>query len=523
MTSWSASSLALLLALAGPAQAASPEAAMACLAAVDLPCARAESDALLAEDGRSALYLHVAAEVAFQEGRYEEAVQRLERAAALHPQIAADVESTLAQYRATRAAAADFSELRRGEVVVRYVPGMDAVLLDEAVEALEAARAALQVQLGTLPPQPVLLEVYPTGRGFVAASGLGDQAVATTGTIAISKWARLIVTSPRAVAGGYSWKDTVVHEYVHQVVSHVSGDRAPLWLQEGVARALQDCWRGVIDPPLDPFEQAALARALAADDLVTFEEMHPSFAFLPSAERGAVAYAQVQVLVGTAMRRGGEGTLPRALAAIRAGAEGDVALAEAAGYRDFATLLAEAEQAMRGLELVERRLAALPVVLDGGGGELSTDPLLDEEAETGGHARLGDLLREAGRPRAALAEYAQATVPDQPESPAVAGHAAACHQALGDTAAARALLERSTRDYPGYAPTWRALGELREAGGEQPGALAAFRAAADVDPFDPETQGQLARLYGAAGKQDLAARHAGYEKLLRQGGVVVGE
>ncbi|MFH1467450.1 MAG: hypothetical protein ABIO70_23905 [Pseudomonadota bacterium] len=521
--SWSASSLALLLALAAPARAASPGEAAACLAAVDLPCARAQADALLAEDSANPVVQSVAAEVAFQEGRYDEAVQRMERVLALRPEVAGQVETTFAQYRATREAAADFVELRRGEVVVRHVPGMDTVLLDEAVEAIDAARAALLAQLGALPPQPVLLELYPTGRGFVAASGLGDEAVATTGTIAISKWARLIVTSPRAVAGGYSWKDTVVHEYVHQVVSHVSGDKAPLWLQEGIARALQDCWRGVIDPPLDPFEQAALARALAKNDLVTFEEMYPSFAFLPSAERGAVAYAQVQVLVATAMRHGGEGTLARALTAIRDGAAGDAAVAEAAGYPDFDALLADAEATMRGLELVERTLAALPVVLDGGDGELSTDPLLDEDAELGIHARLGDLLREAGRPRAALVEYAEAVAPDQPESPAVAAHAAACHRALGEHAAARALLERSTRDYPGYAATWRSLGALREDAGESSAAIAAFRAAADVDPFDPLTQGHLARLYAAAGEEALAARHAGYEKLLRQGGVVVGE
>lgn len=518
MKSWCASSL-LLLALAAPARGADPEDVAACLAAVDLPCARAAADALLAAKPRDPRGLALAAETAFHEGRYAEAVAGIERVSALHPDLADQVAGTLALYRATVEATAGFEERRAGEVVLRFDPGLDAVLLDEAGEALAAARDALRAELGSLPPQPVLLEIYPTGRRFVAASGLDERAVGTTGVVAISKWARLLVTSPRSVANGYPWKDTVVHEYVHQVVSHVSDDRTPVWLHEGIARCLEARWRGVEQLPLDPFQQVALARALAADDLVTFEEMHPSFAFLRSAERGALAYAQVQVLVATAMRRGGPGTLVRTLAAVRDGRDAAAALAESAGYGDFPALMADAEAAMRALDLVERKLAVLPVALDAAGGDFGGDPVLEERQDLAGHARLGDLLLAAGRPRAALAEYALAVAPEEPESPHVAAHAARCHRALGEDAEALALLERSARDYPGYPETWRELGLLREAAGDGASALAAFRAAADVDPFDPEVQGRLAALYATRGNPALAARHARYERLLREGGV----
>ncbi len=521
MKIWSASSFVLLASLglaARSASAATSEQVIACLNAVDLPCARTAVDALLDERGEEPQVLALAAETAFHEGRYDEAVTRLERLVELHPDQAQAVEANLVLFQATREATEGMTEHRQGQVVLRYSEGMDAILVEEAVETLEAARQALQTQLGSLPPQPVLVEIFPTGKRFVSASGLGQQAVATTGVVAISKWARLLMTSPRAVARGYTWKDTLVHEYVHQVVTHLSSDRTPVWLQEGLARYLEACWRGELDPHLDPFSQSAVARALAADDLVSFEEMHPSFAFLDSAERGAVAYAQVQIIVATAAAHGGEGTLVRTLEAVRTGQEADTALASAAGYAHFDDLMDASVQALRELDLVERKLAALPMVLDGGGGDFAEDPLLAERADLAGYARLGDLLRLSERPRAALVEYGKATPADEPPSPLLYNRSADCHLALGDRDQARVLLQRATREYPTFAMSWRGLADLAYQDGDLRAALEAYRASADVYPFEPLVQQRLAELYGQRGELELAERHAGYGRVLLVGG-----
>jgi len=519
----SAAPLAVALALvaaaiAAPAHASTIEAVADCLNAVDLPCAESALSKLEASQPDSHQLRELASHVAFHRGDYERAVLEIQRAAALAPQLSEEYAGVLSHYQAALEATAGMVELRRGNVILRHAPGMDAILVDEAFATLETAQRVLRAQLGALPPQPVLVEIFPTGKRFVDASGLGQQAVSTTGVVAISKWARLLVTSPRAVARGYGWKDTLVHEYVHQVVSHLSHDRTPVWLQEGIARYLEACWRDQLNSPLEPFSQAALANALAEDDLVTFEEMHPSFAFLPSAERGAVAYAQVQILVATAVDHGGEGTIGRALEVILTGADADEALAQAAGYAQFDTLMDDAIQAMSSLDLVERKLAALPVALDGEGGAFAGDPLLADRVDLADHARLGDLLRQSERPQAALAEYGKAMPPDEPPSPLLANRSADCHLMLGDDARALAILRESTGDYPSFAMTWKGLGRLEQQGGATEAALDAYLSSADVYPFDSDVQAALATLYGELGDTDAAERHARFERVLLHGG-----
>ncbi len=521
MKIWFVSSLALALLGVAPAQASSIEAVTACLDAVDLPCAEAALAELEGDTPRDHRVRELAAHVAFHRGDYERAVAEVERAAELAPDLSAEYGQVVEHYTATLEATAGMVELHRGNVILRHAPGMDVILVDEVFDTLEVAQRVLVLHLGALPPQPILVEIFPTGKRFVDASGLGQQAVSTTGVVAISKWARLLMTSPRAVARGYAWKDTLVHEYVHQMVSHQSHDRTPVWLHEGIARYLEASWREQLNAPLEPFSQAALARALAADDLVTFEEMHPSFAFLPSAERGALAYAQVQIIVATAVDRGGAGTIGRALEAIDAGAEADAALATAAGYDAFEQLMDDAIQAMRSLELVERKLAALPVAIDGEGGDFAGDPLLADNVELADHARLGDLLRLAERPRAALVEYGKAMPPDEPPSPLLANRSAECHAQLGEDARALAILRESTADYPSFAMTWKGLGRLEQQAGAHRAALEAYLASADVYPFDSDVQAALATLYTELGDEQAARRHARFERVLLHGGDVV--
>ena len=53
-------------------------------------------------------------------------------------------------------------------------------------------------------------------------SPLTEDEIETTGTIALSKYNKLMVVSPRATLFGYPWMDTLAHEYTHLVVSRGS-------------------------------------------------------------------------------------------------------------------------------------------------------------------------------------------------------------------------------------------------------------------------------------------------------------
>ena len=80
-------------------------------------------------------------------------------------------------------------------------------------------------------------------------TGLPQKDAQTTGTVAVASWARDTLLSPRASQHGYSWRDTIAHELTHLAVTRATVDRAPLWLQEGVAKRQEIRWR-----PPGPFD-----------------------------------------------------------------------------------------------------------------------------------------------------------------------------------------------------------------------------------------------------------------------------
>ena len=89
---------------------------------------------------------------------------------------------------------------------------------------------------------------------------------------------------------------------------------------------------------------------------------------------------------------------------------------------------------------------------------------------------------------------------------------AQAYAADGDRAAAADLLVQAVERAPGFASAWFALGEIRAAGGDRAGAIAAFDAARAADPSDRHGAAlQLARL-GAA--DPAAAMTPGYLRSL---------
>jgi thiol-disulfide isomerase/thioredoxin len=478
----------------------------ACLAVVDVPCAeralarlgpaeREEPDALVAR-----------AVVDFHAGRFPAAMEGIRRAGASGAPVDA---AQIALYERTTFATAGWHVVDAGSFALRYRPGPDAVLVAPGLDVLRRANAELVPLIGPPPPGTTALELYPDVRSFIAASSFMEEDVHTTGVVALSKWSRLLLTSPRAHATGYGWKDTVAHEYIHLLVSHASGDRAPVWLQEGIARALERRW---IDGT-DRFEigvraEGLLARALRDEAFISFEAMHPSLAKLPSPEAAALAYAQLGTLIHFCMERAGEGVLVDALSSVRAGADPRVALAEATGLPSFAALEDAWKAHLRGLGLRDVEAAEPPVALDGGD-EVGADPVLADREDLARWLVLGDLLARSGFPEAALVEYGRAVPPElEGPSPLLAMRMAAAHRSLGREGEAMALLERSARLWPEVAPTWVALAELRAAAGDPSGALAAWEAALALDPFDVGAREAVRDAWRLRGEATHAARHA---------------
>ena len=126
--------------------------------------------------------------------------------------------------REARDAVKDHKEERSDHVIIRYAPE-DAVLVPYAREALEAAYKTLHDDLGFDPQMPIRVELYRSPADLAAVSSLSQAEVARTGTIALCKWARLMVTTPRALAYGYPWLDT--HQPRAGALRGVDADRRP--------------------------------------------------------------------------------------------------------------------------------------------------------------------------------------------------------------------------------------------------------------------------------------------------------
>ncbi|MCB9777429.1 MAG: tetratricopeptide repeat protein [Alphaproteobacteria bacterium] len=500
-----------------PAWAASARDGQACLERADLQCAEEIRDALVRRGPADADTLALQVRTLFFEGDYDGAVAALDQleAKGAVPKNIAD-----APIRETRDAATGFVEARGDGVVLRHAPGVDLVLRDEALDVMVRSRKTVDELLGGGPRHDILMDIFPDGKRFIAASGLPPEAVRTTGVIALSKWTRLLLTTPRALARGYAWKDTVAHEYIHLVVAWRTQDQAPVWLQEGLAKHLEGYWRGDHSGNLSIHQQSLLAEALRDDDFVPFEKFRYSMAYLDSGEEAAKAFGQVGTMVGFLVETKGVDALPPLLDAVRDGQDAQQAMAEAAGYPDFAAFTEGWKGYLSRLPLVQEQTAALPVVLDVPEDDYQGDPVLDNSEDLARAARVGDLLREAGRYEAALIEYDKALDPTEPPSPLILARVAQCHERMGDLAKALSEAEEAARLYPEFTLTLTTLARLYEAAGRTRDAVGAWQQAHDLNPFDPNVQTALADGYASLGDDERSRRHLRYARIIATGGVL---
>ena len=480
----------------------------------------------------------------FLEGDYAEAVHKLEASLAAGPRDASAVNARELRALAAEArdAIKDHKEERFGHFIVRY-PAVDGVLVPYAREALEAAYRALHDDLGFEAELPIRIELYRSPSDLAAVSSLTVAEVARTGTIALCKWARLMVTSPRALATGYPWLDTINHELVHYAVSSLTHDRAPVWLQEGLAKFLERRWHEPAGGRIPPAMEHMLAKALRSGKLISFEAMHPSMAKLPSAEDATLAFAEVANAVrhlyaekGTAGLRDGRQARRRRGGRARGGRGG--------GGRDLARVrarLARLHGRRRSTRrsppsIFRRRTSARRTPSRRSASRARTRRCRPpgRVAAPFRFLRLGNMLLRRDRPRAAVIEYEKGAKAVTSAGRGGGDAAAAwlfpvklgrTYLVLGEPdralQGARARRRRCIPDLP-----WPHViaGEAKLAKGAPAEAIVELRAALATNPFDPEVHCTLADAYEKAppgrarAAADVIAREHQFCKELADGG-----
>jgi len=446
----------------------------------------------------------------FLTGDYDGAVRALATAVQAAPSNP-EIRSLAELARAARDAVKDDKEERSAHVIIRYAPE-DAVLMPYARDTLEAAYAALHADLGFEAELPIRVEFYRSPSDLAAVSSLSVAEVARTGTIALCKWARLMVTTPRALAYGYPWLDSINHELVHYAVSTLTGDRAPVWLQEGLAKFLERRWReppgGRIAPPMEHL----LAKALRNNHLISFEAMHPSMAKLPSAEDATLAFAEVENAIAYLYEKGGMPALRDALKRVAAGEDARQAVAAAAGggwpefERDWrAFMAAQHYKTFPAIDIATTHVRKANAIASGR--NPAEEDALSSTLKAGApyrYLRLGNMLLRRERPRAAVAEYekgakAVAARPSERGDPSASWvfpvKLGRTYLALGEPDRALKALAPVQAIYPDLPWTNLIAGEAQLALGDAPAAIVSLRASLATNPFDPQVHCALAAAY----------------------------
>lgn len=358
-------------------------------------------------------------------------------------------------------------------IEIRYQDEHDRDLTPLIIETVVKARDALTRDLDATWPRVTRIVVVRDLLSLSAMTGLPYESAKTTGTVAVAKWGRTTLTSPRAPRHGYGWRDTLAHELTHRAVSRKSGDRAPLWLQEGLAKREEIRWREpfVFDevPPVDSIVMRGIEKKLDRP----LDQLGPSIAMLPSADAAMVAFAEVTSFVRYVAESRPPGTLGKLLDSIRTSTSVDVALKETTAL-DLKGWDAEWRAALAK----KPKIPLSPLHGLGDAPRSSTTELRER-------VRLAELL--LGRDHSAEALLELGKIPEKAGEgdPALAYiHARALEADGKPEEAFRRVADLKSMIGP-YGPFFAIRGRLGEANPEQ--RRVDFTAAVAHDPFAPES------------------------------------
>ncbi len=449
--------------------------------------------------------LYLRARYDFFEGRYEEAVSRLDQAISVSPR--ADWQQLRDVIASTRDVVSKYEKhvSPKGYFEVWVEPGRDEVLLPYAFEALDAAYEGFGDEFGFRPETPIRVEVYPRTETLAAVSSLTEEEIRTSGTIALCKYNRLMITSPKALMRGYGWVDTLVHEYAHFVINRRTANRVPIWMHEGLAKFLERRWRGADAHRLAPSSEHLLQKRVRANDLITFEQMHPSMAKLPSQEDAAVAFAEVYTAMEYLREKAGKEAFKTLLDKIAAGTDARTAFASTLGtsFRNFERDWREELTRRPPIEYPEESGFQERLVFrdeDDKPTELSQIP----QPKARDHIHLGGMLQARDRFGAAVVEYRKAERLMGAASPILQTRLAQSLNAIGEHAQAYEALVAIRDTFPGYVITWIEMGRAKIGTGEYEEAVKYLEEAARINPLDPSVHDEMARAYEKWGRPSMA-------------------
>jgi hypothetical protein len=358
-------------------------------------------------------------------------------------------------------------------VWLRVQDDADRALAPFLFEVAAQARDTVAKEIGIDLPRPLRIDLVRDLFSLSAVSGLPLKAAETTGTLAVARWGRVIMLSPRAPVQGYPWQDTLAHEITHLLVTRATRDFAPLWMQEGLAKRFEVRWR-----PVRPFDQPdwadVAARNAALDGRsVGIDKLGPSIAMLPTPEAAGTAFAEVTSFMHFFIEQNGEPALRLLFADLRGnGADGpDAALLSVTGY-------GLSEWNARWQRFLRQPVKATA--------EKAASAAPRTSRDLGRRVRLADLLVGRGHGRQSAAEVEPLLAAGPRPSPVLRERAARGLYQAGDEAAAEHALGAVTEIDGLYGPWFALAGRGFKRRGQLPESESAFTLGLSADPLSDE-------------------------------------
>lgn len=451
----------------------------------------------------------------FLRGRYAEASDALDEIAKEHPRDMGLAELS-GLYRRTARLTTEFKSVTspKGHFVISFQPGVDEVLVGYAGEALEKAYERLGDLFQFRPAEPVRVEILGRITDLAATSPLKVTEIEASGTIALCKYNRLMIVSPRNLVYGYEWLDTLAHEYIHLLVTRRSHNTVPIWLHEGMARFFQNRWRQTTNATLEPTSEDLLARAVRARKLIRFEAMSPSMAKLPTQEDTALAFAEVFMVMELLYDKVGVDGINRLLDLMRD------------GRSDREAVSAVAEKSFRRFQrewrnyLFQRNLKTLPVYANNRllfrDGAKPTDELEGLADEARDFAYLGDRLAVKRRYRAASKEYTKGLEAIGGPQPIISAKLAGALLKQGRHRRVPQVVTPALELNTAHVLLYLYRGKARLALGRYELAHRDLTRAIRINPFDPEVHDLMARALDELGRSDEAEEERRLHRLVTQ-------
>jgi tetratricopeptide (TPR) repeat protein len=392
----------------------------------------------------------------------------------------------------------NFEVVEEGNIVMKFAPEEARVMREQALPLAREALDRLSKQWDLQIEGPILIEMFPKHDDF-AVRNLGLPGM--IGALGACFGRVVTLDSPAArPPGEYNWQPTLWHELAHVVTLHLSNNRVPRWVTEGIS-----VWEERRARPEWGYEmEVAFADAIGQKRVLPIATLNEGFS---DPRMISLAYHQSSLVMEHLSERFGQAALKTLLQAYGRGLETEEAFKEAFG------VTVEDVQASFD-KVLEQRYAPLRQALDAP--EIKETPSLEVlkalAAENPGsfpvQMALGKMLAESGDIAGGIAalERAAALLPRATGADNPNKLIAAIALREKDTNRAIEALETVLKVEHADVETARTLAPLVATLGDPARTQDVYQRIVNVDPYDSAAHSELGRLAMQRGDLPTAIR-----------------